>query len=384
MKKLLLLTDGIAPFVIGGMQKHSSNIVSFLAQRGWSITVIHCVPAGASLPSDEDVKSALHINLSDSVEVIALHFPAAGFLPGHYLKESYRYSKSVFDRIKNRLNEFDFVYAKGFAAWHLLERKRKGLPCPPVGIKFHGYEMFQPAYSLRTKMEHWLLSGPVKWNTVHADFVFSYGGKISGLIKKLGVPEERILEVPSGIEQAWVREAPTPMNEKVEAVFLGRYERRKGIVELHQAIKELPMSVDFGFHVIGPIPISERLSDKRVTYHGEMRNKEAIRKVLDQCQILVAPSHAEGMPNVILEGMARGCAIVATPVGAVPLLVDETNGWLVEAGNARALQGTLANVFSASKEELLQKGASSLQKVNTLFTWEKVAESLEKKIIQSI
>jgi glycosyltransferase involved in cell wall biosynthesis len=90
------------------------------------------------------------------------------------------------------------------------------------------------------------------------------------------------------------------------------------------------------------------------------------------------------MPNVILEGMARGCAIVATPVGAVPLLVDETTGWLVEAGNAAALAGTLAKVFSASREELTQKGTSALQKVNTLFTWEKVAECLEKKILQSV
>jgi glycosyltransferase involved in cell wall biosynthesis len=384
MKKLLLLTDGLAPFVIGGMQKHSSNIVTFLAQRGWHVTVIHCVPAGATLPSDADVKSALHIDSSASVEAIALHFPAAGFLPGHYLKESYQYSKSVFDRIKNRLNEFDFIYAKGFAAWHLLEKKSKGFTCPPVGVKFHGYEMFQPAYSLKTKMEHWLLAGPVKWNTRHADFVFSYGGKITELIKKLGVRAEQILEVPSGIEQAWVREAPTPMREKVEAVFLGRYERRKGIVELHQAIKDLPMSVNFGFHVIGPIPSSERVDDKRLTYHGEIRDKEAVRQLLDQCQILVAPSHAEGMPNVILEGMARGCAIVATPVGAVPLLVDETTGWLVEAGNAAALAGTLAKVFSASREELTQKGTSALQKVNTLFTWEKVAECLEKKILQSV
>jgi glycosyltransferase involved in cell wall biosynthesis len=383
MKKLLLLTDGIAPYVIGGMQKHSTNVICFLAKRGWHITVVHCVQHGKPLPSTPEVKAALQLDDAASVESIALHFPAPGFLPGHYLKESYHYSCSVFNQVKDRLSEFDFVYAKGFSAWNLLERKQKGLKCPPVAVKFHGYEMFQPAYSIKTRLEHWLLAGPVKWNTLHADFVFSYGGKITTLVRKLGVPVERILEVPSGIEQSWVRQSAQRTTGAVKALFLGRYERRKGIVELHQVLKELPHSLNFEFHFIGPIPMGDRLSDKRLIYHGELKEKEAIRQLLDQCQLLVAPSHAEGMPNVILEGMARGCAIVATPVGAVPLLVNDSNGWLVEAGNASALRGLLAQIFSSNGDELFNKGQQGLHKVNAEFTWEKVAETLEKKILQS-
>ena len=49
----------------------------------------------------------------------------------------------------------------------------------------------------------------------------------------------------------------------------------------------------------------------------------------------MCPSYSEGMPNVIMEAMSRGLAIIATDVGAVSKLVDEENGWLI---NPRGLE----------------------------------------------
>ena len=50
----------------------------------------------------------------------------------------------------------------------------------------------------------------------------------------------------------------------------------------------------------------------------------------DSCDILLCPSYSEGMPNVILEAMSRGLAIIATNVGAIRLLVSEDNGVLLQ------------------------------------------------------
>lgn len=58
---------------------------------------------------------------------------------------------------------------------------------------------------------------------------------------------------------------------------------------------------------------------------GEQPYEEVIREML-KCDVFVLPTYTEGFPNVILEAMACGCAIVTTPVGAIPEMLDEENG----------------------------------------------------------
>jgi hypothetical protein len=41
--KILLLTDGIFPFVMGGMQKHSYYLAKYLDKEVVDVTLAHCV-----------------------------------------------------------------------------------------------------------------------------------------------------------------------------------------------------------------------------------------------------------------------------------------------------------------------------------------------------
>jgi glycosyltransferase involved in cell wall biosynthesis len=373
--KILIITDGIFPFVVGGMQKHSFYLAKFLALQNHTITVVHCVAHDKELPSEMEVRSAMELPAYAPVESIALHFPKPGAMPGHYLKESYQYSKHVYNRIKDRLNDFDFIYAKGFAAWYLLHEKSKGMSMPPVGVKFHGYEMFQPAGSLKTKLEAWMLRGPVKWNNLQADYVFSYGGKITTLIKeKIGVATNKIIEIPTGIESAWcLNELPNSTEGPLNFVFIGRYERRKGVEELTEVLADLVGKYAFQMHFIGPIPPTKKIQSEQVIYHGQITNKEEIQKILDNCQVLVTPSHSEGMPNVIMEGMARGLAVLATDVGAVPVVVSEANGWLLAPRDKVALKQTIEAICSFGSADIQLKRLASLAKIKE-FYWENIAK----------
>ena len=40
--RLLFLTDGLSPFVLGGMQQHSTMLVKHLAPLVDHVTVMHC------------------------------------------------------------------------------------------------------------------------------------------------------------------------------------------------------------------------------------------------------------------------------------------------------------------------------------------------------
>jgi len=371
--KLLILTDGITPYVIGGMQKHSFNLVQQLALQGHQVCLFHCVTGNNKLPEREDLERLFGPEAWKNIESICLRFPQPSWYPGHYLKESYVYSRMLFKRIESRLNEFDFIYAKGFTAWHFMEKKERGAEMPPIGVKFHGYEMFQPAANLRMRFESFLLSKPTQWNNLHADVVFSYGGKITSLIQSLDVERKRIIEIPTGIDPAWISNSiATSHDGKKHFCFIGRNERRKGVQEIHAALKQLTRT-DFHFHFIGPIPKTQQLKQDNITYHGTLRNAADIQRVLDGCQLLVTPSHSEGMPNVIMEGMARGLAIIATPVGAVESVVDDSNGWLVVPGDVSSLRDCITSILALPDSYLVKKQQASLERIQT-FTWDHIAQ----------
>jgi glycosyltransferase involved in cell wall biosynthesis len=384
--KLAILADGVYPFVLGGMQRHSSNVVKYLAARGHEITLVHAVANKAKeLPAEEEVREALGIDVKAKFRSIAIRFPSGGWMPGHYIKESYQLSRLIYDRLKGEWQDFDFVYAKGFCAWHLLHLKSKGEKLPPIGVKFHGYEMFQKDADLKSKLQSWMLRGPVKWNNLKADVVFSYGGNITEIIKGIGVKPERIEEVTGAIDSKWLRTNPrTDHSELLRFLFIGRNERRKGIEELHSVIKKLLLNETFEFHFIGPIPNSVRIKNPRVIYHGSISDSEKIISIIDQSDILVTPSYSEGMPNVILEGMARGLAVIATNVGAVNIEVDPACGWLISPGSENELLSAMILALRMDTEVLKQMQETSRRKVLNQFLWPEVALKLEAALLKHI
>ena len=125
--KILLLTDGIAPYAMGGMQKHSANLAKYLTLAGVEVTLVHCVAGEKEIPSDDAVNESLFSSQQKLNKIIGLKFPSMGKAPGHYLKESYRYSEMVFEKVKDELDSYDFIYGKGFSAWKLLHKKSKGM-----------------------------------------------------------------------------------------------------------------------------------------------------------------------------------------------------------------------------------------------------------------
>lgn len=379
--KIALLTDGIMPFVTGGMQRHSANLAKYFTLAGIKVTLVHCVPFGASLPSIDEVNKSLFGEESDVQlnQIVTLHFPEPGKLPGHYILNSYKYARNIFSSLD--WDKFDFVYAKGFAGWHYIDQKKKGLKLPPIGVKFHGYEMFQELPSLSQRLKAKLLQKPTRWNNQNADVVFSYGGKITDIItQSCKVPKEKIIEITSGIDNEWIRNSSIQTRgEKIKFVFVGRDEVRKGLSELNQVIKNIK-STDFEFHFIGPIPEEKQIKNSHIFYYGTLASKEAICEILDKMDVLVCPSHSEGMPNVILEGMSQGLAILATDVGAVEMLVSEDNGFLIPPLQPQKLEEKLLDFIEMPSEQLQILKNTSLQKVKETFQWESVIQQIIKKI----
>jgi glycosyltransferase involved in cell wall biosynthesis len=376
--RIALITDGITPYVTGGMQRHSYHLAKNLLKLGVDLTLVHAVPSGEPLPSHQEICALLEAN-PEKLDVIGLHFPKSGNIPGHYIRESYIYSCQVYESLEGQWRDFDFIYAKGLTAWCLLENRKAGAHTAPIGVKFHGYEMFQKTSDVKGKLIQFMFRPAVVFNNREANVVFSYGGEISEIIKKIGVPEERIINIGSGIDDEWILPAPLPQKGKRRFLFIGRNERRKGISELLKC-EDVIKSEDIEFHWIGPIPKQKQMRCPNNFYHGEIKDIERLREIIDTCQVLVAPSHSEGMPNVILEAMSRGLAIVSTRVGAVPMLVSEGNGQLLKPGSVRDLKLAIRRFSVMPNTELFEMRQKSIHKVSMQFRWSAIAQQTMEEI----
>jgi glycosyltransferase involved in cell wall biosynthesis len=371
--RIALITDGIWPYVLGGMQKHSYYLCKYLAQQNVYVDLYHFNQSNYDISKLEFFTEEERIYISS----IIIDFPKSLPFPGHYIYNSYKHSKLIFEAIKDKLPIYDFIYTKGFTGWFLINQKSNGkIKCAKIGVKFHGYEMFQKAPDFKIKLQHiFLLRNPVKTISQKADIVFSYGGKITDIIRSIGVTPEKIIELPSGVESNSLSNEIKPVGQILRFLFLGRYERRKGIEELNDAIstivsKEQKQKIEF--HFIGPIPQEKHLQNKAVIYHGEIRDKVKLTAAIKNCDVLICPSWSEGMPNVILEAMANGLTVIATDVGAVNVLVNDKTGYLITNSNSVEILHAIETVCNSTNENINVKKQNALNYIKESFVWEKL------------
>jgi glycosyltransferase involved in cell wall biosynthesis len=73
----------------------------------------------------------------------------------------------------------------------------------------------------------------------------------------------------------------------------------------------------------------------------------SVRRFYEAIDVLVSPSHTEGISNAILEGMVVGRPIVATRVGGTPELVEDlSSALLVESKRPPELAAAIARVLA--------------------------------------
>ena len=92
---------------------------------------------------------------------------------------------------------------------------------------------------------------------------------------------------------------------------------------------------------------------------------------------MVRPSHLEGMPLTVLEAMASGLPVVATPVGGTPELVrDGETGYLVPVDDPEALAGAISSVLAdpAKARDMGRRGRTT---VEDGFGWDAVSDRTE-------
>lgn len=153
-------------------------------------------------------------------------------------------------------------------------------------------------------------------------------------------------------------------------LFLGNLGKRKGVWELLDAFAALTPHCrlalvggeeDHGVTDAVRAKCRALSIDERVEVPGPVHGAEKYRW-LQEADIFVLPSHAEGLPMSLLEAMSAGLPVVTTPVGGIPSVIRSgENGLLVPAGDVPALTEALCHLLqSASERRRLGSAAQAL------------------------
>ena len=131
------------------------------------------------------------------------------------------------------------------------------------------------------------------------------------------------------------------------AFYLGRLSKEKGILNLIEAIGDIPNAK---LLIAGDGPererieayISEHKLDGRITLLG-YQNQDSIHKYITNSRFVVIPSICnENCPYSVLEAMEIGKPIVASRIGGIPeLIADGENGYLYKADDINELKKKL-------------------------------------------
>ncbi|MEK6928361.1 MAG: glycosyltransferase family 4 protein [Nanoarchaeota archaeon] len=208
---------------------------------------------------------------------------------------------------------------------------------------------------------------------------------------RLKIPKEKIAYIPNGIPEEFFKIKKAKTKEENKILFLGRI---SPIKNLETAIKALPLINDksIKLEIVGPtesnylqklkaLIFSLNLANRVIFSHPILDIKEKIKKI-DEARIFILPSISEGMPQSLVEALARGKLVLASKnPGNSDLIQDSKNGFLFPVANAKALASLLDKTLSLSSSKA-QKIKNTARLSVKQFVWPKIINKINK-IIQS-
>ncbi|HGQ5356488.1 TPA: glycosyltransferase family 4 protein [Streptococcus pneumoniae] len=157
----------------------------------------------------------------------------------------------------------------------------------------------------------------------------------------------KIVIVENGVDTSFYVEKKKSITSN-NFLFLGRMGKRKGAYDLIDAMNQA-VAINPNLHLTmagdGELEdIRQKISNLNLTDHITIYDwvNQRDKKILFQAnQTLILPSYNEGLPMAILEAMASGLAIISTPVGGIPEIIHEDNGWLIQPGDISQLSNII-------------------------------------------
>ncbi|MEK6894330.1 MAG: glycosyltransferase family 4 protein, partial [Nanoarchaeota archaeon] len=129
---------------------------------------------------------------------------------------------------------------------------------------------------------------------------------------KLGLKRSKLFYLPNGVPEAFFKSSP-PHNENNKILFLGRISPVKN---LSLVILSLSKTKNYSLDITGPSEgnykkeleslVKSEWLNKRVSFSDPVYDLTKKIKKIDSAMLFILPSKREGMPQSLIEAMARG------------------------------------------------------------------------------
>jgi glycosyltransferase involved in cell wall biosynthesis len=162
--------------------------------------------------------------------------------------------------------------------------------------------------------------------------------------------------VPHGVDLASFSPVDCTRGDRIELLAVGRLVAKKGFDVLIDAMGLLDF--DWRLRIVGDGPLLLQLHDQarhtadahRINFVGARTHAE-LPALYHEADIVVVPSvidtagDQDGLPNVVLEAMACGLAIVGSDVAAIPTAIEHrATGLLVDPGDRHGLANAISEL----------------------------------------
>jgi glycosyltransferase involved in cell wall biosynthesis len=222
----------------------------------------------------------------------------------------------------------------------------------------------------------------------------------------LGADPARVVVVPYGVDVDQFRPDPLARSrlraklgidgDTAVVVGFGRMVYKKGFHVAIKAMSDLAERADAVLVLAGDGDARPELTrqaqaaglGERVIFLGHVPRPE-VAGLLAAADIFVLPSihdqagNVDGLPNVLLEAMASGCAIVASDLAGVRLAMENSHGLLVPEGEPRALSEAIDRLL---REPSFRAGlgAAARQRAERALTWRHCIAGYETAYIRAL
>lgn len=172
--------------------------------------------------------------------------------------------------------------------------------------------------------------------------------------------------------------------------YIGRLSGEKGVQHFAQALPAILNGRQNLKALIGgdgemkcstESSLREKCIADRVDMPGWI-SRDKLPQYLNRLRLIVLPSYTEGLPNIMLEAMACGTPVLATPVGAIPdIIVDGKTGFIMENNTPECIAENVLRALSSPDLERIAEAGRRFVVEN--FTFDKTVKNW-KRILEEI